>query len=719
MKFIRLALAALVAATLFFPASADAEPAVGYSAQFTISGYAGLTTLENFPVLVRLSSNSPKGFAYADCAADGSDIYFTDASGAVLAHEIDTWNTSGESLVWVSVPEVKPVAEGATAFTMHYAAEPPEEVASLAPSAVWSNAGYKSVWHLDIANNSTADSVAGYTGTVLNPSAYCGAGEGLFGGGYSCTDNLDQVHAVKTTSVAGFTPTTASVATYSVWVRQVGGTAANNAPDAATYPKIKWASEWGNCGAVVNSKNGQHGETASGIELCLEGKANQLNTMVVRDSATTTAALTLDTIYDKAWHYLVLRYDGVRRQFFVDGVEQTAFAANCTFSNPSGTVRFGGRSDASKDCVWTGDIDELRFRAAAASDDWIAAEYAQVLSGTFLTAEVPHAICSVAHINETSARITATVASNGDGEACDLYVAYGTDAGNLPAFEKFATGVAAGESASTVLSGLVSGETYHYAVLASNENDRVSATIGSFRAGIDFPRPDIQVAEFSRGVKFTVAGYAGTQVLTNFPVLVRLAAGSPAGFSYGDFFSAAGDDLCFLDAEGNGIPHEIDTWNTSGESLVWVTLPRLTNGTEFAMWYRSSASGSVVCGKNAWTDYTGVWHLGGSGDGVQYEADSTTNALTATTHANSLAVASGAVGAARRVSTKTGGSAANGRIFVDLADAAKRAAVDALAADGSEKTFTASFWFCPRGNADWCYLIGRKEDDKYAAWGVQ
>ena len=81
---------------------------------------------------------------------------------------------------------------------------------------------------------------------------------------------------------------------------------------------------------------------------------------------------------------------------------------------------------------------------------------------------------------------------------------------------------------------------------------------------------------------FTVSGYAGTEALTNFPVLVRLAADSPAGFDYADC-AAGGADLRFADADGNLIPHEIDTWNTDGVSLIWVSVPVVTNGAAFSM----------------------------------------------------------------------------------------------------------------------------------------
>ncbi|MCR5839142.1 MAG: hypothetical protein K6G94_05850, partial [Kiritimatiellae bacterium] len=36
----------------------------GYRATFTVTGYSGSTTLENFPVLVRLADNSPVAFTY-------------------------------------------------------------------------------------------------------------------------------------------------------------------------------------------------------------------------------------------------------------------------------------------------------------------------------------------------------------------------------------------------------------------------------------------------------------------------------------------------------------------------------------------------------------------------------------------------------------------------------------------------------------------------------
>ena len=38
-------------------------------------------------------------------ASDGGDIWFEDASGAVIPHEVDSWDASGDSFVWVKIPE--------------------------------------------------------------------------------------------------------------------------------------------------------------------------------------------------------------------------------------------------------------------------------------------------------------------------------------------------------------------------------------------------------------------------------------------------------------------------------------------------------------------------------------------------------------------------------------------------------------------------------------
>ncbi|MBQ3810835.1 MAG: DUF2341 domain-containing protein, partial [Kiritimatiellae bacterium] len=121
--------------------------------------------------------------------------------------------------------------------------------------------------------------------------------------------------------------------------------------------------------------------------------------------------------------------------------------------------------------------------------------------------------------------------------------------------------------------------------------------------------PQPSVGSFDAGAKFTVAGYNGS-ALSGFPVLVRIQNGSPSGFSYDDLKSkSTGADIAFVDMSGNGLPFEIDTWDPSGESLIWVKLPSMQNGTEFVMCWGSETSGKTVCGDNPFAGYYGVWHM--------------------------------------------------------------------------------------------------------------
>ena len=86
----------------------DAPQALGSwqrSMPIRFGGYAGASTLTNFPALVKLTEGCGNNrFHYRDCLAGGADLLFTDAAGATLQHEVETWNTNGESHVWVQIP---------------------------------------------------------------------------------------------------------------------------------------------------------------------------------------------------------------------------------------------------------------------------------------------------------------------------------------------------------------------------------------------------------------------------------------------------------------------------------------------------------------------------------------------------------------------------------------------------------------------------------------
>ena len=147
-------------------------------------------------------------------------------------------------------------------------------------------------------------------------------------------------------------------------------------------------------------------------------------------------------------------------------------------------------------------------------------------------------------------------------------------------------------------------------------------------------------ASFNWGAQLTVAGYDSEKAaLADFPVLVRVSPSAVSGFQYSQMVdSEAGSDLCFVGMDGAGLPFEIDTWNTNGESLVWVKLPSMEQGASFVMCWGSASSGKAVCADNPFAGYKGVWHMNETN---AVDASGSGNGGTA---AGAVALAAGAVG---------------------------------------------------------------------------
>ena len=192
----------------------------------------------------------------------------------------------------------------------------------------------------------------------------------------------------------------------------------------------------------------------------------------------------------------------------------------------------------------------------------------------------------------------------------------------------------------------------------------------------------LDVSQFAKTFTIVVpASSVPSGAVADFPALVRLSTAID-GFSYSDFLQSNGADLAFVDSEGNVLPHEIDTWNPGGESLVWVKVPSLSAGAAIRACYGSSAYAPAVAATNVWNGYTGVWHMR---EALGALADSTGHSLSATRVGNdpSLIVqTTGCVGNAVYQGDEEGNST-----YIELHS------YDAISVGGS---FAISGWF----NAD-------------------
>ena len=151
---------------------------------------------------------------------------------------------------------------------------------------------------------------------------------------------------------------------------------------------------------------------------------------------------------------------------------------------------------------------------------------------------------------------------------------------------------------------------------------------------------------FAYAMEITFPGCAPVgATLTDFPALVRLSTAIP-DFRYSDFTLPNGGDLRFFDANGSLVPHEIDTWNEYGESLVWVKVPSLDVNTVLTARYGCIGEPPAVAAKDVWDDgYVGVWHLGES-ELPMKESSRTTTDFTSMDGTGIVFAVSGAVGGA-------------------------------------------------------------------------
>ena len=164
--------------------------------------------------------------------------------------------------------------------------------------------------------------------------------------------------------------------------------------------------------------------------------------------------------------------------------------------------------------------------------------------------------------------------------------------------------------------------------------DRVKANYDTMATPNTFLAMPATATGTAKVQQLKFAGYTGNEPLTDFQVLVKLGEGR-YGFSYDDYSVKDGSDLWFADADGNVLPHEIETWNPSGDSFIWVRVPVIAGPTSYILMHwgaeRTNAAEIAASRANVWKNngdggYVGVWHMGKAALG-ESEPDSTGNGL--------------------------------------------------------------------------------------------
>ena len=339
-----------------------------FDKSFIISfpGYKGLSTLTDFPVLIRLSA-ARNDFDYSRCA-NGADLRFSDAGGNVLSHEIDTWNPVGESLVWVKVP----LFNAETKITAHYGFTGEGLLPAVESTDVWS-AGYVGVWHMrengvplaessgvsvSISTDSTGGKAAyGYAGAIGNAVDLSAAGWTHF---LAAEDN---------DAFDGFTEFTLEI-----WTKQnTWRSGANN--NSVLIAKRIYGSTDQSYYWYLNRANG------------LDGPAGALiSTNGVNNSYATGNRVKPEA---DVWTHQAFVRDTAANNYraFVGGgntyTSTNSFGMQPVFAG-SGPLYIGGWSNA---FAFPGQIDEVRISRVARSPDWISATSDCVAKDSFASCE--------------------------------------------------------------------------------------------------------------------------------------------------------------------------------------------------------------------------------------------------------------------------------------------------------------------------------------------
>ena len=378
---------AIFAATLCLLTTSLSSLAAGKSATLKATGYSGTETLSGFPALVKLSaSNDPYGFSYADCAAaDGSDIWFSDVSGKLIPHDIDTWNVAGDSFLWVRIPELTNNAE----IVMHWGAVRTAEQTCI-PSDTWR--GYVGVWHMSGTGaapetDRTANGLNATPLTYSSASTNINTTTGTIGASRAVTSDGKYLSVGSSSHPYHSAITTKANFSISGWWRLSSIPAGNSKQRlvCGTSPTSQHSWEvWRESSTQIGVRSGTG--TGNGSISDYEVKLSAGNT----------------------WHYLTIVWKEKTATVYENGTSVATKSPNRANTHPFDVFTIGGRAGTSN-CSFVGAFDEVRMYDGVLSADRIAADYATMSNPTaFLTLHAGSAI--------TRAEWTGAA---GDGNICN------------------------------------------------------------------------------------------------------------------------------------------------------------------------------------------------------------------------------------------------------------------------------------------------------------
>ncbi|MBO7687965.1 MAG: hypothetical protein J6V72_16380, partial [Kiritimatiellae bacterium] len=315
-------------------------------------------------------------FTYADTEPDGANLCVTDSEGTQLPIEIENWNPSGMSIVWVKVPSFSKDTE----LTLLWGAEA-DELTPLRDN-IWD--GARLVMHLADGKDSSTYNTAFARSENATEEGAVGTAN-TFG---------NEAKKYNGTMQNGQIANMGSRFTISFWLNSanLGKTASGAAVSEYLFVGMVPASDAQF--AVL------HGYKAGLLELFMPHWVN---------NGTDPRNASALPILGDGWHHYAWTYDGTTLVTYRDGKQNSSTAVSFTLKTATNdhVFRVGG---ASSSAYLSGALDELRIESVARTAEWIAAAcetQAQTLPLESVALDLPELT-----VGETLTNFTALVALN-------------------------------------------------------------------------------------------------------------------------------------------------------------------------------------------------------------------------------------------------------------------------------------------------------------------
>ncbi|MDA3924940.1 MAG: hypothetical protein PF904_09610 [Kiritimatiellae bacterium] len=314
---------------------AEADFPGKYHMDAALSGYSGSSTLSDFPCVLRLSEDLP-GFKYSTFSSpdDGGDLRITDIYGHQLLYEIEKWDPSGTSVVWVAVADLVGTTSEVKLHWNDVAASTPDYATN---GTFWASS-YGGVWHLDqtAAVDSTTNRNVGTAHGNITASGILGAGQYFGGNDYISVADDASIGANVTNAL-----------TLSTWFKSEVTLVRTN--------EVHRLLEKGDCYYIAGGYSSLGGVT-----------------FLMKDNNEVHGIGNGAEVASNEWHLVSCTYDGARLLIFMDGVFKGERIYTGSIDDDKLSLRIGS-DDESKS--FKGILDETRIESVVRSPDWIKACY--------------------------------------------------------------------------------------------------------------------------------------------------------------------------------------------------------------------------------------------------------------------------------------------------------------------------------------------------------